>query len=762
MKKLLSIFLLWNLLCVSYAQTPNEEKNESRENLVLLSVDLLSHQNKHYLALSYRNAPGWHTYWKNPGEAGLATSFKFEIDSSPIEFKELEWPTPKRYVEEGEIITFGYSNDYTMFFEVTANQLKQMDNKTLQVYSNWLVCKDICIPGEVTQLYRVDGNSLIAESTRPFELIQDILAARFDLLPRTEEIPTYVDMVLAKDPEKEGLILYTNLTMPQEQAPQEKMNILTPFQLKPLDFRQEEVFKDKNHNLYARMKIDWDGVYQSPPQDFPADGKFSTPLTFRFLFADPVTKKVSIVEKTFHEFSLNAAEGIEKFTSMLTQIYPEKKELSSEAVVAESLAAPLDLASSQKGFASQGLLGFLLFALLGGFILNLMPCVLPVISLKLFGLIQHSGESRSRILKHNLFYTLGVLSTFWAIAAIVITLKSAGEGVGWGFQLQSPNFVALMAVVIFILSLNMFGLYEFATPGGRQLGGVKIQDGYLGDFFSGVLATILSTPCSAPFLGTALTFAFTSSNATIFAVLTFVGLGLSLPFLLTGFFPVLVKFLPRPGLWMDNFKKVLALTLVITSLWLLDVYSALVTDLKSTFRLQVIMLLCFFVIFMWNKMTKKIAYHLPLVGITLALFVGLLTRHQALPASSSVSPQVRQHLEKGGQSWEPWSQERLAELAQSKDLVFINFSAQWCLTCKVHERLVLRTDRFSELVKNYNVKLLLGDWTRRDKNIGDWLTQRGLVGVPAYFVQLPSGEMISLGETITNDKIEEAFKKAQR
>ena len=243
-----------------------------------------------------------------------------------------------------------------------------------------------------------------------------------------------------------------------------------------------------------------------------------------------------------------------------------------------------------------------------------MPCVLPVISLKLFGLIIHSNETKKQILKHNLSYTAGVLASFLILGAAVVILKASGDQIGWGFQLQSPLFVLTMMIILLVMALNMLGLFEFVTPGGKHLGNAEIKKGMGGDFINGVLATILSTPCSAPFLGTALTFAFTTSYLNIFLIFIAVGIGLSFPFLLTGFFPALIKFLPKPGLWMENLKRLLGLSLILTAIWLYDVFFAILSHEALGLYINTLFALIIFAFYFRKHMSKNRLFNAIFLG----------------------------------------------------------------------------------------------------------------------------------------------------
>jgi thiol:disulfide interchange protein DsbD len=438
-----------------------------------------------------------------------------------------------------------------------------------------------------------------------------------------------------------------------------------------------------------------------------------------------------VVEKKFDHFDLTAI-------AVPTVLSTSDK---NEVTTIPAVTAPQ---------SSSSLIYYLALAFIGGLILNIMPCVLPVISLKLFGLVKYKNESRKRILRHNFFYTLGILFTFFLLAATVLIFKSFGSQVGWGFQLQSPHFIAAMIVILFIFALNMFGLFEFHTPGGTHLGNVQTKENFIGDFLGGVLATILSTPCSAPFLGTALTFAFTSNALTIFSIFMMIGFGLAFPFIVTGFFPNLVSFLPRPGQWMNTVKKILGFTLILTVLWLFDVYNALVDGSSHLLKLNIV--LCFIFIGFFIK-KKKHWYRRFSFLVAIAILVNLSTT--TIVGSRDDQTSLIRDKKAHGLNWEVWSYEKMEEHKLNQQVVFLDFTAKWCFTCKVNEKLVLETDKFKLFVQENNLKLLIGDWTKRDEVIGSFLLKQGLVGVPAYFIQKKDGTLVSLGETITLQKIQE-------
>ena len=337
-------------------------------------------------------------------------------------------------------------------------------------------------------------------------------------------------------------------------------------------------------------------------------------------------------------------------------------------------------------------------------------------------------------------------------------LKFLENTIGWGFHLQSAPFLAIMVIFLFILSLNLFGLYDIRTPGGTLIGNIDVDQSYKGDFISGLLATVLSTPCSAPFLGVALTFAFTSPFHYTLLIFLSVGLGLSLPFLLIGFFPSLLKVLPKPGAWMDHFKKILGLSLLLTGFWLFDVFQSIITHSLSSVLLILTLVLIFFFFFVLKKVNLKKLQKSLLLALPLCSFLYLVI-FQLKEIPTHPSTKVSATAERLGHLWEKWSPEKMVEYQKLGQLVFVDFTAKWCFTCIVNEKLVLNTNEFKKLIKEKKVKALYADWTKRDPIIGGWLKKQGIFGLPAYFIQTHKGDLINLGETISIQEIRENLSK---
>jgi thiol:disulfide interchange protein DsbD len=385
----------------------------------------------------------------------------------------------------------------------------------------------------------------------------------------------------------------------------------------------------------------------------------------------------------------------------------------------------------------------LVLAFVGGMILNLMPCVLPVISFKVLSFVKMAGQSRKLVFTHGLTFTLGVLLSFWVLTAALLVLQAYGRSVGWGFQLQEPLFVAILAAILLVFGLSLFGVFEFGTSliamaGQAQQSATAKRSGLFGSFMSGILATAVATPCTGPFLGSAVGFAMTLPPALTMLVFTSLGLGMSLPYLLLATFPSTLRFLPKPGQWMVTFKELMGFFMLATVLWLVWVFGAQ----TSTFALFLLLAGFFFLALgswvygkwsMQRKTIRLIAY-----GLTIACFAtggyaifNAVSPWAAQMDSSSATKQVANH--SAADAWEEFSPERLAELQKQGTPVFIDFTAKWCLICQANH-LVLTTSEVTQQFEKLGVVKMKADWTKNDPVITAELRKHGRSGVPLYLL----------------------------
>lgn len=377
----------------------------------------------------------------------------------------------------------------------------------------------------------------------------------------------------------------------------------------------------------------------------------------------------------------------------------------------------------------------LVFAFIGGLILNLMPCILPVLSIKVLGIAAQSGEKSKEIRNHGVIFTLGVLVSFWILAAILLIVRASGTTLGWGFQLQSPVFIATLGLLFFLMALNLFGFFEI---GGRLMGvggNLADKESYRGSFFTGVLTTVAATPCSAPFMGTALAFGLTQPAWIAVTVLTFLGLGLSFPYLLFSFLPGASKMLPRPGAWMKTLKEVLAFPLLASVVWLVGVLGNQVgTDGIMSFLAVLILVTCaiWLVSLKSDRFIPKVSKWI-FIGISLALafmtIAGLSAMRKTHMAAGNVPGSMLVH-----EPWKEWSPAVLEKALTEKKTVLVNITADWCVTCKVNETIVFERSAVQAALRFEKVVALLADWTNGDRVITDYMAKYGRNSIPVYLI----------------------------
>jgi thiol:disulfide interchange protein len=381
----------------------------------------------------------------------------------------------------------------------------------------------------------------------------------------------------------------------------------------------------------------------------------------------------------------------------------------------------------------------LLLALFGGLVLNAMPCVLPVLSLKLFGLVRSAGHGRAEVVRGTLATAAGILASFLAMAAAAVAFRAAGAAVGWGVQFQHPGFVAFLAVLVVLFCLNLWGLFEIQLPYRlAQLGGAGAREGVAGHFFSGLFATLMATPCSAPFLGSAVGFALAQTAPVIFAVFLALGLGMALPYLLVAAIPGVVRFLPRPGAWMETVRGAMGFLLAGSAVWLFYVLSSQV----APEQLAAIQLgLLGIALFVWLRHRSAgsgralrgaaVAGVVAAIAVTLFAAGGNAGPRIASQSASAAAPAA------GLIPWVVFDRARAESLARGGQLVFVDVTANWCFTCKVNERLVLDTPEVAQAFQEHGVVPMRADWTNRDNRIGAFLAEHGRFGIPFYLLYRP-------------------------
>lgn len=677
-----------------------------------------------WLGIHLDQDPGWHTYWKNPGQAGLPTEVDWQLPEGFV-VSELLWPAPHRYVEAGDLVTYGYSNNTLLLAELTV-PASASGEVEINASVTWLMCKTLCIPGE-------------AETS---------LTLQIDGAPRV--VPT----------SDSALFAAARARLPR--SADGELSVEVAWELSPIPPGQQAHAVVAVQGLADPSAVEWTWFDEYREGLFPKEPSARADAD-RLLVALPLTVQSSVAADTEIDWGgvlVLEREG-EEFVFLRVElplrVAGPGASLKSDGsgLVAAALGAP----SAAPGSAS-GLFYYLLLALVGGVILNIMPCVLPVLSLKVMSFVHHAGEDRGVQFRLGLMFTAGVLASFLSLAAVVIGLQAAGELVGWGFQFQNPAFVVVMAAIVFAFGLSLFGVYEIILP--VQFAGGGRGGAYAESFLNGVLATALATPCTAPLLGSALGFAFSQPPGVILAIFLTTGLGLSLPYLLLSLNPGWLRFVPKPGAWMDRFKQLMGFLLMATLIWLLWVLGQQI-GLDALANVMGFLLLVGFALWLYGSLltlssssrrrTMVWLLVLAIVSGGWVQFVGDRVSAEAVAANADAADHG---------DWVEFSEAVLAEQVGAGNTVFIDFTAAWCMTCKVNEKTVIESDEVRDAMDELGVVKLIGDWTNRDETITRILRKYGRSGVPFYAV-FPAGQLddpIVLPEVITRSLVVEALRKA--
>jgi thiol:disulfide interchange protein DsbD len=643
-----------------------------------------------WVAVRLRMLEGWHVYWRNPGDSGEAPSINWHLPpgfaASPI-----AWPTPQR-IPVAHLVNFGYTGETTLLTQITPpDVLAGQGGVNIQADVTWLVCERECIPGEAhlsLDLPRAGGG------TTPQNGPQDARTAGiFEIarraLPRPAPWPARME--LAQD----------RITLMVDGAPS------WPTARAAYFFPNAEVL-----------------VRHAAPQELSiVRGRLRLRLERSALSTTPPTDAggVLLVEGT--DRSAGARQAFELATVAIDE--------ASAPPQATSLTAVLQAAA---------------LALLGGLILNLMPCVFPVLSIKVLALMDQAGGSRQQLRRHGFSYTAGVLLAFITLGSALIALRAAGAEVGWGFALQSPVAVGLFAYLLLAMGLSLSGVFHLGSSLQGVGRGLAQRGGLSGSLFAGALAAVVATPCTAPFMGTALGFAFTQPAPVALSVMLALGLGLALPYLGLTLAPRLIPCLPRPGAWMETLRQGLAFPVYATVAWLVWVLSQQVgpAGLFAALAGLVLVGLAAWAFNTahsaggWGRRAALSGLLASLVGIAVAL--AGLERNPGEPTGAAPSTVARH---------EPFTQARLAALMAAHRPVFVNLTAAWCITCLVNERVGLASEAVAAAFAAKGITYLKGDWTRRNPEITRLLETHGRSGVPLYLLYAGDGEPTVLPQILT-------------
>jgi thiol:disulfide interchange protein/DsbC/DsbD-like thiol-disulfide interchange protein len=640
------------------------------------------------VGLKLRMEPEWHTYWKNPGDSGLATKIQWKLPPGWTA-GEIQWPYPQK-LPVGPLMNYGYEDEVVLLATLTPPADAKPGDAPLHAHVEWLVCKDICIPeqGELDFTLPVKSSA-----PAPQPRWQAHIERALNMLP----------------------VAAVNWKAQATLGPRELVVRLAP---PPGAALPANVwFFPEREQL----------IEPAAPQAVATEGGA---LRIAMKLADPPVKVDSVRAVVVADSGwpgLGGRKAIE--VEVPVTMAAAGAGTTSSATPTSSPGTP---SASARGSAVAGsIAAALLFAFIGGILLNLMPCVFPVLGIKVMGFVEHAhGEARAMRLQ-GIVYTVGVLASFLVLAALMLALRAGGMQLGWGFQLQSPAFVTLLAALFFVLALNLSGVFEWGAFAQSLTANLSARGRYADAFLAGVLATVVATPCTAPFMGAAVGFTLSQDAVTAMGVFLALGAGMAIPVLALSLFPALLRRLPRPGAWMETFKQVLAFPLYATVAWLAWVLGAQASN-DAVFALLAGLVLIGMAAWFYGRWAHAGSRWQPAVAVLLA-GVGLAV---AWPAPPAAEGHDGSH-EAGGVAWQPWSPEKVAELTAQGVPVFVDFTAAWCVTCQVNKRVALSDHAVTQAIAAHGIVTLRADWTKQDPRITRTLAELGRNAVPVYALYVP-------------------------
>ncbi|MEM6669810.1 MAG: protein-disulfide reductase DsbD domain-containing protein [Pseudomonadota bacterium] len=666
--------------------SPETAATEAAQVRLLADVNQLAPGDAGLVALHQVLGDGWHTYWRNPGDTGEATRIEWTAPEGVV-IGDTRWPAPER-VPFPPFVNYGFEDESLLAHPITlSSDWPAGQPIELQAKADWLICSNICIlETGVFTLMIPTGGETVADPA-----LERVFADGAASLP-------------GPAPGAAGVEVSSGELVLRVAAPELARDGLDQIYFFPgaygaIEPAAEQVIERREGGLVVRAPLGRDG------HSGPIDGVLRAVDRSGGLDA-PVTFRISAQETVLDLGALTSG--------------------SADAATADG-AAP--------AASGMTILGAALFAFLGGLILNLMPCVFPVLALKALSLAKHSEEGQAERLSQGLAYGAGVLVSFLIFAGVLVALKSAGAAVGWGFQLQTPLVVALLVYVLFLVGLNLSGVFEVGARFAGVGGGLTRLQGSSGSFFTGVLAAVVASPCTAPFMGAALGYALTQSAATAFVVFAALGIGFAAPIVALSASPGLARALPKPGPWMIRFRQFLAFPMYAAAAWLLWVLGNQ-AGMDAVFGAMLGLVLVGMAAWaMGVGAPQSVTGRRVALGLATLAVIGAVA---ALGPSYTERATPEGRIAAAPAKGVRYDGDRLAQLRDEGRAVFVNMTADWCISCKVNERLVFDAQSFDDGLASMNAVYMVGDWTVRDPAITAVLERFGRAGVPLY-VAYPAG-----------------------
>ena len=652
----------------------------------------------------------WHTYWRNPGAAGIPTSVNWKLPDG-VSAGEIQWPVPQKFLSLGST-GYGYENKTVLLIPLTIATNAPLGRAEISGVVSWLECKTQCNPRD----QEVSANFTIGQLSKESSFSM-VLPDIKNKLPR-----------ILDDNSRKARAWWG------EEIKEDERKLF-------VEFASREAMGDADFFSFK---------YES--------FELSSESKVEFFGGDKVR-----VEKTVLKFEGKWPSKVEGLLVFNLEDREKTRAVKVNIPIEIKPSTALNMEANHQSLAMM-----LLYAFLGGLLLNVMPCVLPVISLKILGFVKNGHESKVRVRMLGVLYGLGVFVSFMILATIVISVKSAGELASWGMHMSNPQFVVLLTILVTLVALNLFGLFEVTLGSvGVAVSAVGSKEGASGAFFNGVLATVLATPCTAPFLAPALGYAFMQSAELIVLLFAFVALGLALPYVILSWNPTWLRFLPKPGLWMEKFKISMGFPMMGTAIWLFMLTYEYYGDRILWFGIFLTILAMAVWIFgeFFQRGSKRrglalgIAGLLTIGGVVFGLEGQLQWRKPIDPNSKSVD--VVQDFPDGIE-WHTWSPAAVIAAQKNGQVVLVDFTAKWCMTCIANKKTSIDISSVRALIAEKNIKAFRADFTRRPDNITRELAQWNRVGVPLVLIFSPdtNKQPIILPEVLTPSIVIEALKKS--